>query len=98
MTERLLTARERLAGLLAPDALAALDDLIAERVAELRPESNGHGSPWLSLADSAAYLSVSERTLERAIARGRLRTSTVGRRRLVHRDDLDAYARAAGEE
>jgi excisionase family DNA binding protein len=97
VSERLLTARERLAGLLAPEVLASLDDLIAEHVAALAP-AEGNGSPWLSLADGAEYLSVSERTLERAISRGRLRTSTIGRRRLVHRDDLDAYARAAGEE
>ena len=93
-----MSARDRLAGLLAPDVLAALDDLIAEHVAELRPELNGYGSPWLSLADAAVYLCVSERTLERAIARGRLRSSTIGRRRILYRDDLDAYARAAGEE
>lgn len=96
-SRRVNTARERLAGLLAPEVLAALDDLIAEHVAGLAPAET-NGSPWLSLSDGADYLSVSGRTLERAIAKGRLRTSTVGRRRLVHRDDLDAYARAAGEE
>ena len=56
-------------------------------------------SPWLSIADAAVYLGVSERTIERAIARGRLESSTIGSRRLLHRAELDAYVRAAtGEE
>ena len=95
-----MSGRERLEAMLAPAVLSALDELIAERVeTELaeRKEGNG-GTPWLSLRDAADYLCVSERTLERAIARGRLRSSTLGRRRILHRDDLDAYARAAGEE
>jgi excisionase family DNA binding protein len=82
-----------------PDELV---EAIAERVAELLKERDGsHGSkesPWLSIADAAAYLGVSERTIERAIARRRLASSTVGSRRLLHRDDLDAYVRAATGE
>jgi excisionase family DNA binding protein len=54
--------------------------------------------PWLSLEDAAAYLHVSDRTLERRIASGRVRSTTLGRRRLLHRDDLDALARAATGE
>jgi excisionase family DNA binding protein len=50
-------------------------------------------SPWLALDEAAAYLSVSERTLERRIAAGRLRSTTIGRRRLLHRDDLNALAK-----
>ena len=90
-----MTARERLAALLAPDALAALEELVAERVTAAVAESeNGErGSPWLSLREAAEYVGVSERTLERDVARGRLSSSTVGRRRLVHRDELDAYVR-----
>jgi excisionase family DNA binding protein len=77
-------------------------DAIAERAAELvleRVQRDTVASPWLPVCDAAAYLGVSERTLERALARGRLRSSMVGRRRLLHRDDLDAFVRrAAGEE
>ena len=78
----------------------ALEELVSERVrAELAGQSGSDASPWLPLRGAAAYVGVSERTLERAIASGRLRSATIGRRRLVHRDDLDVYVRgAAGEE
>jgi excisionase family DNA binding protein len=82
-----------------PDALV---EAIAQRTAKIlleREQTVEHGSPWLSIADAAVYLGVSERTIERAIARGRLRSSTIGSRRLLHRDDLDAFVRATtGEE
>jgi excisionase family DNA binding protein len=83
-------------------------ELTVEQLAELARQvaplvlaeitERGGPSPWLSLADGAAYLGVSERTLERAITRGRLRSSTLGRRRLLHRDDLDALARSGDGE
>jgi excisionase family DNA binding protein len=95
-----VTAFERLAAVLVPDILDALEKLVDERVearlADLDAEATG--APWLSIREAAERAGVSERSLERAIASGRLRSSTVGRRRLVHRDDLDAYVRAAGEE
>ena len=53
-----MTARERLSALLAPGVLDALDELIAQRVAELGPVSSG-ASPWLRRRDAAAYLGVS---------------------------------------
>jgi excisionase family DNA binding protein len=62
-------------------------------------QAEGMPSPWLALDEAAADLRVSERTLERRIAAGRVRSTTLGRRRLLHRDDLDALARAvAGED
>jgi excisionase family DNA binding protein len=92
-----VTARERLAVVLAPDVLDALEDLVAERLASIAPAAEQR-SPWFALDEAAEYLRVSDRTLERLIRRGRLPSTTVGRRRLVHRDALDALARAAGEE
>jgi len=79
--------------------------LTAEQMAELarqvaplvQLEPKATESPWLSVTAAAAYLSVSERTIERAIERGRLRSSTLGRRRLLHRDDLDTLARSNGD-
>jgi excisionase family DNA binding protein len=86
---------------------AALDQfvraLVAEEVARQLDdrglgESRGD-SPWLALDEAAAYLRVSVRTLERRIAKGRVRSTTIGRRRLLHREDLDALAETAtGEE
>ena len=66
----------------------------------LMPESEGmpSDSPWLSTAEAAEHLRVSERTLQRLATSERVRSSTIGRRRLYHRDDLDALARAATGE
>jgi len=71
---------------------------IAERVAELLAPmgTNGAASPWLSMSEAADYLGVSERSLQRWLKRGRVRSTRLGRRRLLHRDDLDGLA-AAGE-
>jgi excisionase family DNA binding protein len=83
-------------------------ELTAEQLVELARQvapivlaelsERGGPSPWLSLAEGASYLGISERTLEREITRGRLRSTTVGRRRLLHRDDLDALARGGDGE
>jgi excisionase family DNA binding protein len=77
-------------------------DAIAERAAELVLERigdhNGGSSPWLTIDEAADYLRTSKRTLERAIVDGRLRSETLGRRRILNRDDLDAFARAATGE
>ncbi len=77
-------------------------ELVAQRAAQLvlerqrqQPEPR---SPWLTLPEAAEYLRVSERTLERFIARGRVRAATVGRRRIVHRGELDRLAHAATGE
>jgi excisionase family DNA binding protein len=81
---------------------AFVRELVADEVArqlDARGEADcgAAGSPWLALDEAATYLRISVRTLERWIAKGRVRSTTIGRRRLLHRDDLDALA-AAGEE
>lgn len=87
-----------------PIALSIPEELveaIAERAAEIvleRRREADAGSPWLSVADGAAYLSISERQLQRAITKGKITSTTIGRRRLLHRDELDRFARATGEE
>jgi excisionase family DNA binding protein len=72
-------------------------EAVARRSAEivldrLREESAAGTSPWLSLGEAAAYLRVSERQVQRLVKGGRIRSSTIGRRRLLHRDDLDRAA------
>ena len=92
-----MNARDRLAAVLAPDVVAALEELVTEQVAEAAAAAgNGDRSPWLSVRDAAGYLGVSERTLNREIARGRVRSETVGRRRILHRDELDNYMKGDG--
>ncbi len=63
---------------------------------EEQSEATASNSPWLALDEAATYLRVSERTLERRIAGGRVRSATLGRRRLLHRDDLDTLAKSDG--
>lgn len=82
-----------LRALLSDDLVSALETLVDERVAAALA---GHhaanpSSPWLGLATAAEYLGVSERTIARLLDRSRIRSTYLGRRRLVHRDDLDAY-------
>lgn len=88
---------ERLTASLAPRVVEALLELVDERVAALAGPTD-QSTPWLSIAEAADYLRVSERTIERWILNGRLRSTTIGRRRILHRDDLDAVARAAAGE
>lgn len=93
-----MTARDRLAGLLSADLVELIEATVDERVEQPLAEGqqeNG-GSPWLSVVEAAGYLRVSERQVQRLVARGRVRSSTVGRRRLLHRDDLDKAATGEG--
>jgi excisionase family DNA binding protein len=81
-----------------PEQFEQLVAAVAARVVEQLRETNGNGeSPWLSVREGAQRLGVSERTLARRIRGGKVRSTPLGRRRLLHRDDLDALA-AAGED
>lgn len=98
VTDRHPSARDAGLELTFPPGLV---EAIAERAAELVLEQLGQtdaGSPWLSLDEAAEYLRVNRRTVERLVARGRVRSTTLGRRRLLHRDELDSWAAAATGE
>lgn len=79
------------------DPLTLLAELVREvgelraRVLELEEGETSPRSPWLSIAEAADYLRTSERTVHRLVSRNRVRSTTIGRRRLLHRHDLDAY-------
>jgi excisionase family DNA binding protein len=91
--------RDRLLAALAPELVEAIEQLVVDRVqAALQAGASSGGSPWLSLEEAADYLRVSPRTLERQLTRNRIRSSSIGRRRLLHRDDLDELAKAATRE
>jgi excisionase family DNA binding protein len=85
--------------LFAPDVVEAIENLVDERVdAALAEHGNGaRSSPWLTIPESAEYLRTSERTIHRLVRKERIRSITIGRRRLLHRDDLDVYA-TTGED
>jgi excisionase family DNA binding protein len=83
----------------APELVAAIEQLVDERVAaalEERPE--GSSSPWLTVPEAADYLRTSERTVQRLLKRRRIRTSAIGRRRLLRREDLDTFMEATTGE
>ena len=83
-----------LRSLLSDALVAELEQIVDERVeAALTARSQDSGSPWLTLAEAAKRLRVSERTIARKVRAGRIRTSSVGRRVLVHAADLDAAVR-----
>jgi excisionase family DNA binding protein len=46
--------------------------------------------PWLSIATTAQMVGISQKTVRRAIAEGRLPASRVGRLIRIRRDDVDA--------
>lgn len=83
---------------------AALRELVREEVTRQLSEhglqtmngSHAESSPWLSVAEAAVYVRISERKLQRLIAAGSVRSTTVGRRRLLHRDELDALVSGGG--
>jgi excisionase family DNA binding protein len=49
-------------------------------------------SPWLSLPDAAGRVSVSVPYLKREVAANRAPHRHIGRRVVLHRDELDAWA------
>ncbi len=85
--------RKQLEAFLSPAVVDAIEHLVAECVrVELDAAGAADGSPWMSIASAAEYAGVSQSTIERAIRRNRLRSTTIGRRRLIHRDELEKAA------
>jgi excisionase family DNA binding protein len=90
-----LSPRERLAVVLAPDMLDALDELVAERVAaELAclPVSRDSGPRWLTLEQAAERLNCSPAAVRMRANRGRLETRRHGRRVYVSSASVDELA------
>ena len=83
-----------LARIFSEDVAAILEAEIDRRVEAALAELDvgKGGSPWLSEDEAGDYLRVSKRTVQRLIKNKRVRSTTIGRRRLLHRDDLDRAA------
>ena len=80
--------------LFAPELVQAIERLVDQRVKDALAEREpSNGRTWLSVAEAAVYLGVSERSVGRLLERGRIRSTYLGRRRLLHREDLDAALR-----
>jgi excisionase family DNA binding protein len=91
-------SRDRLLAALSPDVVAAIEELIAERVREaLEANGSGDGSPWLSVEEAADYLGVSRRMVERRVKAGQIVPTYFGRRPLFRRDDLKQSVRKDDE-
>jgi excisionase family DNA binding protein len=86
-----------LRNVLGADLIAALEDLVDARIAAALAKSENSVEPtWLSIEEAAAYLRVSRSTVERLLKQGRIRSTYIGRRRLLHRDDLDSVRTQSG--
>lgn len=89
-----MTARERLASVLAPDVLEALEELVDERVAERLAElPSANGAPrWLTLDQAAGRLGCTTDAARMRAKRGRLESRRQGRRVYVSRASVDGPA------
>jgi excisionase family DNA binding protein len=73
---------------LSPDARDELRRFVDERI-ELALRVARNDRRWLTVAECASYLGVSETAVRRRIGRGRIRTVRQGRSVLVDREALD---------
>ena len=81
-----IAARDRLAAVLAPDVVDALEQLVAERISgELATleASRANGPDWLPLQQAADLLGCSPDAVRMRANRGRLKTRRHGRRLYV---------------
>jgi hypothetical protein len=81
-----LTPRDRLAAVLAPDLLDAIEELVAERVAsELarRDATRDNGPEWITLDRAAERLDCTPAAVRMRAHRGRLESRRQGRRLYV---------------
>jgi DNA-directed RNA polymerase specialized sigma24 family protein len=85
-----MSPRERLAAVLAPEVLDALDELVADRVAaELARHAQTDAGPrWLTLDQAAERLGCTPAAVRMRANRGRLQTRRHGRRVYVSADSV----------
>lgn len=78
-----------------PDALRDLRGLLADRSGQERPAARSAwpGDAMLSVAEAAARLGVSTRTVRRRVAAGELRCARVGRLVRISEGELSDYIR-----
>ena len=92
-----MNPRDRLEALLAPDLLAALEQLIDERVAAAlaAARADAAGPRWLSVPTAAQYLDVSTERIRKLVARREIPYSQEGPgcRVFFDRRDLDDWMR-----
>ena len=88
-----MTPRDRLAAVLAPELVSALEELVAERVAaELAARAPAKGARWLTLEQAADRLGCSADAVRMRVKRGRLEHRRQGRRVYVSAESVDLLA------
>lgn len=89
-----MSPRDRLATLLSPELVTALDELVAERVADEldRQKLRESGAPWLTLDQAAERLGCSRDAVRMRCSRGRLVTRRHGRRLYVSAESVAELA------
>ena len=86
-----MTARENLLRSLAPEVVAALEELVAERVTvELAAAALANGRAWLTLDEAGERLGVSADAVRMRVKRGRLESRRQGRRVYVSVESVDS--------
>lgn len=87
------TPRDRLAALLAPDVLDAIEDLVTVRVEEeMARRATPDGPRWLTLEQAAQRLDCSPAAVRMRATRGRLQKRHQGRRLYVSAASVDELA------
>jgi len=86
-----VTGRDRLEAVFAPELLAALEQIVDERVAAALAETApaGDGPRWLTLEQAAERLACSPDAVRMRAKRGRLESRRHGRRVYVSRASVD---------
>jgi excisionase family DNA binding protein len=90
-----VTGRERLLAAFSPELVAALENLVDERVQERLSIQDGHGPapPWLSVLEAAELLRCKRQRVDDLLSQGRLARYKDGSRTLLRRAEVDAYIR-----
>lgn len=89
-----MSGRERLLAALSPEVVAAIDELVAERVrAEIAAyEQEANGRTWLTLDEAGERLGCSADAVRMRVKRGRLEAKTQGRRVYVSASSVERLA------
>ena len=53
-------------------------------------------TPWFTLKQTAKYLNLSDRTIKKHIASGRLERRLVGRKNLIHKEWIERFVLSNG--
>ena len=91
-----MNSRDRLLAVLSPDLVAAIEQLVDERVQDRIggvARTRDSASPWLSVVEAAELLRCKRQRVDDLLSQGRLTRHKDGSRTLLSRAEVDAYLR-----